>query len=354
MLFFRKLLRGNDGIAARRHDIQPAATAPADGRASPAGPRGLASLIGLPPSAQVSRGWQASGGGAEPSPDERASELVAPHPGDDFADDIPGGGERRARQGLAAAALRDVGQVRQVNQDSVLALLTTLPRADVDVSIGLFVVADGMGGHDGGEVASRLAVGTVAHIVLSDLVLPALEDGTPQALQPLIVSAIQEANRAIWDHAQAIGSDMGTTCTAALLVGHTLYIGHVGDSRAYLRTPSGLRCITADHSAVGRLIQLGQLDPLEAREHPLRSQLYRTVGQTPEIPVDFIHQPLGDATHLLICSDGLWSLLDDEIMLDVLEHSVWPQDACRELVARANQAGGDDNISAVVVTLPTP
>jgi serine/threonine protein phosphatase PrpC len=117
--------------------------------------------------------------------------------------------------------------------------------------------------------------------------------------------------------------------------------------------PTGMRVITNDHSAVGRLIQVGQLDPSEARDHPLRSQLYRTIGQHPDVLVDFVYQPIGDATHLLLCSDGLWGMVGDEVLLDVLEHSFWPQDACRELIARANLAGGDDNISAVVVTLPT-
>jgi serine/threonine protein phosphatase PrpC len=234
----------------------------------------------------------------------------------------------------------------------VFAFITTLPRETSDITLGLFVVADGMGGHDGGEVASRMAVTTVSRTVLRELVLPALEDNVTEALQPLIIAAVQDANRAIWEHAQAVGSDMGTTCTVALLLGQALYIGHVGDSRAYLATPTGMKVITNDHSAVGRLIQVGQLDPSEARDHPLRSQLYRTIGQHPEVVVDFVYQPLGDATHLLLCSDGLWGMVDDEVLLDVLEQSFWPQDACRQLIARANLAGGDDNISAVVVTLP--
>ena len=146
---------------------------------------------------------------------------------------------------------------------------------------------------------------------------------------------------------------MGTTCTTALMLGHTLYIAHVGDSRLYIRTPEGLRCLTTDHSAIGRLIQLGQLDESEAREHPMRSQLYRTVGQMPEVQVDFIYHQLGQATHLLLCSDGLWSMLDEAVLLDVLDNSLWPQDACRELVARANLAGGEDNIGVVVVALPS-
>lgn len=268
------------------------------------------------------------------------------------AADVPALAAMRSGRGLAVAAMRDIGRVRQINQDSLFALVTTLPRESSDVSLGLFVVADGMGGHHGGEVASRLAIGTVARQVLAELVVPALADGATEALQPLIVAAVQEANRTIWEQAQLIGSDMGTTCTVALLLGRALYIGHVGDSRAYLATPGGLQQITDDHSTVGRLIKLGQLDPAEAREHPLRSQLFRTIGQQPEVLVDFIYQQVGEATHLLMCSDGLWGMLDDEVMLDVLEHSVWPQDACRELIARANLAGGDDNITAIVVSLP--
>jgi PPM family protein phosphatase len=259
---------------------------------------------------------------------------------------------RRSAQGLAAAAARDIGRVREVNQDGVFAMLTTLPRGSSDVTVGLFIVADGMGGHQGGEVASRLAVRTVVYQVLSQLVMPALDDSATEALQPLMIAAVQAANEAIWDSAQLLGTDMGTTCTAALLVGHGLYIAHVGDSRAYLFEPGGLRALTADHSTVGRLIQLGQLDPSEAREHPLRNQLYRTVGQQPQLLVDFVYQPVGQSSHLLLCSDGLWGMLDETQMAQALARSPWPQDACAELIALANLAGGDDNISAVVVALP--
>jgi serine/threonine protein phosphatase PrpC len=258
----------------------------------------------------------------------------------------------RSLQGLSATAARDIGRVREVNQDSVFAMLTSLPRESGDVTVGLFIVADGMGGHQGGEVASRLAVRTVVHQVLSQLVLPALDDSITEALQPLMTSAVQAANEAIWEAAQTLGTDMGTTCTAALLVGHSLYIAHVGDSRAYLFEPGGLRALTADHSTVGRLIQVGQLDPSEAREHPLRNQLYRTVGQQPQVQVDFIYQPVGQSSHLLLCSDGLWGLIEEPLLEQALRRSPWPQDACNELIALANLAGGDDNISAVVVSLP--
>jgi serine/threonine protein phosphatase PrpC len=253
--------------------------------------------------------------------------------------------------GLLAAALRDVGQVRAINQDGVYALVSTIPRGESELLIGLFVVADGMGGHASGEVASRLAIATIARRVLSDLLVPALDENFGAGLQQLVVDAVTEANRVIWDYGQTIGSDLGTTCTMALVIGRTIYIGHVGDSRAYLIERGTLVQLTTDHSAVSRLIQLGQLDPLEAREHPMRSQLYRTVGQQPDVHVDLVQRPLGEASHLLLCSDGLWGMLDDPVLCATLLDADRPQDACRALIDLANAAGGEDNISAIVVHL---
>lgn len=142
---------------------------------------------------------------------------------------------------LFAAAQRDIGQVRHINQDHVYAMVSTLPREDSDIQIGLFVVADGMGGHEGGEIASQLAVSSIVRMVLAHFVVPALEEDFSAALQDLMVESVQEANRTIWNRAQDLGIDMGTTCTAALIVGRTVYIGHVGDSRAYLATEGTLR-----------------------------------------------------------------------------------------------------------------
>ncbi len=253
--------------------------------------------------------------------------------------------------GHVAAALRDIGQVRDINQDSVFALSATLPREGRDLPFGIYVVADGMGGHDGGEIASKMAVGEVVRTLLAGMLVPALLDGTIEPIQVLLDTAISDANRAIWNHARSIGSDMGTTCTAALLLGHTLYLGHVGDSRAYLLSATGLTCLTPDHSAVGRLIELGQITPEQARDHAARSQLYRTVGQAPEVAVDVIRAPFGAASHLLLCSDGLWGMLDEATIRTAMQ-APWPHLACQQLIDAANAAGGEDNISAVVVALP--
>ncbi|MFO7168527.1 MAG: protein phosphatase 2C domain-containing protein [Chloroflexota bacterium] len=287
---------------------------------------------------------------SQAAPREIGTRPLAELPGASAAQAAPEG-PAAPRGQLAVAALRDIGRVREVNQDHVFALTATLPREGGDIQMGLFIVADGMGGHDGGEVASRIAVSRAARHVLVDLVAPALDGDVSVALRPMIAAAIHDANLAVWEHARAIGSDMGTTCTLALLLGRTLHLGHVGDSRAYLISPDAIRRLTDDHTAVGRLIELGQLDPAEAREHPLRSHLYRTVGQMPEVAVDIITEPVGDATHLLLASDGLWSMVDDaEIHATVLAAPT-PQSACEALVARANEAGGDDNISAIVVQL---
>lgn len=252
---------------------------------------------------------------------------------------------------IAAAAMRHIGQVRATNQDAIYTLISSIPREAGDATLGLFVVADGMGGHEGGEIASRMAVAAVARRVIADLLIPAIEGTINVSLQALMVEAVQDANRAIWEHARLTGSDMGTTCTAALLLGRSLYIGHVGDTRAYLIDTGGIHQLTTDHSAVGRLIEMGQLDPTEARDHPLRSQLYRTVGQHPEIAVDLVFQPIGDATHLLLASDGLWGCVEEETMLRIVRGIESPQRAVRALVDAANRAGGPDNIAAILVRL---
>lgn len=259
----------------------------------------------------------------------------------------------QSTRGLAVWSARDLGRVRRSNQDSVFSMLLSLPDGEHDHPVGLFVVADGMGGHEGGEVASRRAIETVMVTVLEQLALPAMADEDPgNALPVLMVSAIQEANARIWKEAQERGTDMGTTCTAVLMVGEGLYIAHVGDSRAYLATAAGLRPITTDHSTVGRLIEMGQITLDDSRTHPLRNQLYRTVGQHPDVQVDSIYQPLEGVSHLLICSDGLWGMVDDDELAAIIAESPWPQDACQRLIARANLAGGEDNISAVVVSFP--
>ena len=276
------------------------------------------------------------------SPDSAAESDAGEPPDADepVASDVPT---------IRAAALRDRGMVRAVNQDHVFSLLTTLPREEHDLPLGLFVVADGMGGHAGGEIASQIAIAAVAETVLVQLLIPALGGDVAIALRTLMDDALLAANGRIWAQAQRDGSDMGTTCTAALLLGRTLYLGHVGDSRAYVLRRGALLPLTDDHSTVGRLIALGEVTRELAREHPQRSQLYRSVGQTATIAVDVVVEPLDGAEALLVASDGLWSMLEETELHAILRAAATPEAACSALIDAANAAGGDDNISAVVV-----
>jgi PPM family protein phosphatase len=252
---------------------------------------------------------------------------------------------------LSAAALRDIGRERQENQDHCCAQIFTLPGDHNDLTLGLFVVADGMGGHHDGGYASKLALTTVLQSVLAEFVIPLLS-GERRAPQPIMQAALHAANAAVYAAGQEAGSDMGTTCTAVLLDDQQLITAHVGDTRALL-IGSGVQQITTDHSAVGRLIAIGALTAEEARDHPLRSHLYRSIGQLPEVAVDVVTTTIHDESHLVLCSDGLWGLVAETEIADIVAEAPTPQLAARHLIARANLLGGHDNIAAVVVSLPS-
>lgn len=251
---------------------------------------------------------------------------------------------------LAASALRDVGRERHENQDHCFAQILTLPTDQHDLSLGLFVVADGMGGHHDGGQASKLALTTAVRTILSEFMEPLLSDTIP-APQPILQTAVQAANNAVYEAGQVVGSDMGTTCTAALLYDQTVVVAHVGDSRALL-IGGGVKQLTTDHTAVGRLIAIGALTLEEAHDHPLRSQLYRSIGQQADVTVDVTTTTLKGETHLVLCSDGLWGLVPETEIADIVTEAPTPELAARQLIARANLLGGHDNISVVVVTLP--
>ncbi len=254
------------------------------------------------------------------------------------------------RRQFSAAARCDVGRERSENQDRCFAQMILQPGDDQDHALGLFVVADGMGGHHDGGRAAQLALTTVVQHLLAAFVAPAIAGETLQP-QPILQMALQAANTAVYETGQAAASDMGTTCTVALLVDDQLIVAHVGDSRALL-LGSGARVLTTDHTAVGRLIAIGALPAEEARDHPLRSQLYRSVGQQPHVAVDIVTVTLRDETHLVLCSDGLWGLVPESDICDIVQEAPTADTAARRLVARANLLGGHDNIAVVVVALP--
>ena len=142
--------------------------------------------------------------------------------------------------------------------------------------------------------------------------------------------------------------DGGTTLTCAFLLGTNAFLAHVGDSRAYLISRNTIRQITTDHSLVNRLIELGQITPEEAKTHPQSNVLYRALGRPGNLEVDTYLQSLPDDSALLLCSDGLWGMVPDDEILDIITMAPSPQLACRRLIARANEHGGEDNITAVL------
>jgi serine/threonine protein phosphatase PrpC len=253
--------------------------------------------------------------------------------------------------GLTVAKISDIGQVRERNEDSYLAMDITLQNDDGLTPLGLYIVADGMGGHQKGEVASSLAAQVSARHIIQDVFLPFLsgheQDAPRRPINEALIQAVQAANIAV--HQQV--PEAGTTLTMALVFGYKVYVAHVGDSRAYIFNHATLRQITQDHSLVARLVELGQATPEEALTHTHRNVLYRAVGQAGSLEVDTYMQPLPVGSCLLLCSDGLWGMVSDEEIAHILTYALTPQKALEQLTATANQNGGDDNITAVLVAM---
>lgn len=251
---------------------------------------------------------------------------------------------------LVVGRASHIGRVRKRNEDAYFTLQATLSRNGEVFPFGLFLVADGMGGHKGGELASALTARVVAEAVLREFYLPWLtsgvEDAIPQRpVNEVILEAANEANLAV----QRVAPEAGTTLTFALIQGTNAYIAHVGDSRAYLIRQGRLEQITQDHSLMARLIELGQILPEEAASHPQRNVLYKAIGQGSTLEVDFYLKSLPTNSYLLLCSDGLWGLIREERMAAIVRESSTPQEACHGLVREANIRGGDDNITVVLV-----
>jgi len=251
-------------------------------------------------------------------------------------------------QQLIYGCAQSVGKQREHNEDCVFALSIAIGGEPISLPTGLFIVADGMGGHQYGEVASSTAVRTLAGYILKQfqpfLVNPATI--IEESIREVMRSAITEAQRAVTQTAP--GS--GTTLTAALVFGQQVTIGHVGDSRAYIIHPEGSgEALTRDHSLVKRLEELGQISSEEAAIHPRRNVLYRALGQGEILEPDVFTAPFPRAGCLLLCSDGLWGVLPEDKLFQLVSSAQDPQTACQRLVAAANEAGGPDNISVIVV-----
>lgn len=255
-------------------------------------------------------------------------------------------------QRLTFGQLSDVGMVRGNNQDSMFSILASGSSADDLPDFGLFIVADGMGGHHDGEKASAITTRMVSMHVLSNLYMALLNQEMDDPDRPTITDvlrdAVQSANEAVTEKIP----EGGTTVTAAVVLGDLAYVAHVGDSRAYLITEDGIEQITRDHSLVQRLIELDQLTPEEAAEHPQRNVLYRAIGQNDNLDVDAITRRLPARSRLLVCSDGLWNLVPEDTIREETAKHTNPQEACNRLVRMANDRGGPDNITVILVQVP--
>lgn len=245
----------------------------------------------------------------------------------------------------------DVGMVRTNNQDSVYSFVATGRSAEQRPDFGIFIVADGMGGHHDGEKASALTARLVASYATNHIYLPILNgdhDADRVPITEAMIAAVQKANGEVINKIP----DGGTTLTSVAVVGDLAYVAHVGDSRVYLITKDGIEQITRDHSLVQRLIELDQLTREEANIHPQKNVLYRALGQSENLEVDALTRRLPPNSRLMLCSDGLWNMVSEQEIVEIAMSHPNPQEACDKLVALANMHGGTDNITAILLQVP--
>lgn len=235
----------------------------------------------------------------------------------------------------------DVGRIRSGNEDNFF--------AEADERRGVFVVADGMGGHAAGEVASEMAVTIVSRHLLG---LASVRDaGAPD----LVAKSLQEANRAIFERmlAESDKQGMGTTASVMVLSDHGYLIGQIGDSRVYLYRDGALTQITKDHSYVQEQVDAGLLTPEQARYHPYSNVITRCVGASDEVEADIYSGEVRVGDVFLLCSDGLTGMVDDRRLAQLLMARSGPGRIVDSLIAEANGRGGLDNITAIVVQVLT-
>ena len=239
------------------------------------------------------------------------------------------------------------GKKRDLNEDSLLSLNLSQLQQSLSQPVGLFVVADGMGGHAKGELASGLTVQSFLQKVSSEL--PSFIKFTQEDYISWLKQTIQVANQAVFDSRKKDDTDMGSTLVCALMVGNRAYLSHLGDSRVYHLRDKTIHQLSTDHSLVQQLVSIGEISPDEARLHPQRNVILRCLGEKPKVDVDVYIQDLLPGDRLLLCSDGLTGMLDDRQIQIIIQQSPSPQVACDYLVDSANLAGGFDNISIIVV-----
>ncbi|HUS17199.1 MAG TPA: protein phosphatase 2C domain-containing protein, partial [Chloroflexia bacterium] len=213
-----------------------------------------------------------------------------------------------------------------------------------------------MGGLADGGTASRTAISLVAERVIQELLLAGISgqagSGGQRTVSEVLTAALQTASAAIFKAARRAGVPSGTTFSSVVLFGRQMVAAHVGDSRIYLEGADGLTPITEDHSMVARLLAMGQLTAEEARDNPQRNMLYRSLGQTEQVEVQSMSYAWRGYSRVLLCSDGLWDQVGDRDLRAILDAQPDSETAADQLVGLANERGGPDNISLILVDLP--
>ena len=248
---------------------------------------------------------------------------------------------------LQVGLASDPGRVRDHNEDTSFALqFMWAQQGEPPLPVGLFILADGMGGHAQGEQASALAVRVAARHIINQVYLPLLSDDEGPVMRLPINEVLEASMRMAHEAVLRQLPRAGTTMTMALTLGDGVYIAHVGDSRAYLGGGGRLKLLTRDHSMAARLLEMGRASREEAATQ--RNILYKALGQGAQIEPDILYQNLAPGQYLLLCCDGLWDKVPDEEMSAIIEASPTPGTACQNLVDRANENGGEDNITVIL------
>jgi serine/threonine protein phosphatase PrpC len=237
------------------------------------------------------------------------------------------------------------------NEDSLFAAQGLIEETPITHPYGLFVIADGMGGHANGQDASRLAIQTIIEYILPRLIKQPTDE-----YAKVLVEGIQSANLAVHQRNIEQNGDMGTTVTGALVVDNVAYVVNVGDSRTYLyREQDGLKKITNDHSVVASLVEAGIIKPDDIYTHPKRSHIYRSLGEKPNVEIDLFTVPLQEGDKLLLCSDGLWDMVRDPKIEDLIKNPAPnPSVTSDSLIQAAYEGGGEDNVSVIVIQIGEP
>lgn len=255
------------------------------------------------------------------------------------------------RVSLQAWSAQSVGRTRTHMEDSAFTLIMQLYLPERPVTLGIFMVADGMGGHDNGEVASKIAIQVSANVLTQALINPLCQGEllpSHQEVLDVLENAFTQAQEQVLRNV----SGGGTTLTLALALEKHLYFGHIGDSRLYFRSShADFQPLTQDHSLVRRLVDLGQISEVDAAHHPQRNVLFRALGQTEGFKVDLGHLDIIEPSQLLICTDGLWGLASEDELLKVIKSGSGVGNVAERLCELANNAGGTDNISVIFVEI---